>query len=246
MRVLERESGGRAASVYMMGCPAALMVWALEHTRVAEPDRPDGYLPYQRWVDFRMNGPFELAKLGPNLVSEVPRTYELVGEDVDMDTESSTDGETSIVDYDNTSNEAHESVQDGSDTHVEEFSDDMTHNSSSIRTPEIVGRGLCSESSNKPKPQTDLDRSMRRRNLLEELDNVFDAREANPQVQHMSDEIQEMSEHVSVEIDRWCITLVISNNKSYHTIQMVVWENLKVTKQLMKCRFSQVALVSRT
>ncbi|KMZ73199.1 hypothetical protein ZOSMA_151G00320 [Zostera marina] len=50
-RVLERERGGRAASVYMMGCPAALMVWALEHTHVAEPGgRPDGYLPYQRWV----------------------------------------------------------------------------------------------------------------------------------------------------------------------------------------------------
>ncbi|KMZ68730.1 hypothetical protein ZOSMA_22G00140 [Zostera marina] len=202
-RVLERESGGRAASVYMMGCPAALMVWALEHTRVAEPGRPDGYLPYQRWVDFRTDGPFELAKLGPNLVSEVPRTYELAGEDADMDTESFTEGQTSSSDCDNTSNEADDSVQDDSDAHVEEFSDDMTYNSSSIRTPEIVGRGLCSESSNKPKRQTDLDGSMRGRNLLEELDNVFDAIEGNPQVPHISDEIHGMSEHVSVETDRW-------------------------------------------
>ncbi|KMZ73196.1 hypothetical protein ZOSMA_151G00290 [Zostera marina] len=100
-RVLEREGGGRATSVYMMGCPAALMVWALEHTRVAEPGRADGYLPYQRWVDFRMNGQYELAKLGLNLVTKAPRTYEVVGEDVEMsnqNTDSSTDGETSIGD----------------------------------------------------------------------------------------------------------------------------------------------------
>ncbi|KMZ56090.1 hypothetical protein ZOSMA_99G00200 [Zostera marina] len=83
-RVLEREAGGRAASVYMMGCPAALMVWALEHTYVAEPGRPDGYLPYQRWVDFRMDGRFELSKLAPNLVSSAPRTYKLDEEDDEM------------------------------------------------------------------------------------------------------------------------------------------------------------------
>ncbi|KMZ67200.1 hypothetical protein ZOSMA_272G00030 [Zostera marina] len=83
-RVLERERGDRAASVYMMGCPAALMVWALEHTHVVEPGRPDGYLPYQRWVDFKMDGQFELGKLAPNLVSEVPRTYKLEEEDADM------------------------------------------------------------------------------------------------------------------------------------------------------------------
>ncbi|KMZ69272.1 hypothetical protein ZOSMA_219G00060 [Zostera marina] len=83
-RVLERERGGRAASVYMMGCPAALMVWALEHTYVADPGRPDGYLPYQRWVDFKMDGHFELSKLAPNLVSAAPRTYNLEEEDADM------------------------------------------------------------------------------------------------------------------------------------------------------------------
>ncbi|KMZ65677.1 hypothetical protein ZOSMA_313G00270 [Zostera marina] len=143
-RVLERENGGRAAPVYMMGCPAAL-----------------------------------------------------------MDTESFTEGQTSSSEYDNTSNEPQDSVQDDSDTHVEEYSDDMTHNSSSIRTPEIVGRGLCSESSNKPKWQTDLDRSMPERNLLEELDNVVDAIDENPQVPHISDEIHGMSEHESVETDRW-------------------------------------------
>ncbi|KMZ64868.1 hypothetical protein ZOSMA_348G00020 [Zostera marina] len=86
---------------------------------------------------------------------------------------------------------------------AEEFSDDMLHDSSPILSSEIVGQGLCSESSNKPKRQTDLDRSMRGRNLLEELDNVSDAREAQPDAQHISDEIQRTSEYVSVETDRW-------------------------------------------
>ncbi|KMZ66264.1 hypothetical protein ZOSMA_2G02750 [Zostera marina] len=154
-RVLERERGGRAVSVYMMGCPAALMVWALEHTHVAEPGRPDGYLPYQRWVDFKMDGQFELGKLAPNLVSEVPRTYKLEEEDADMDTETSTEGQSSSPNEDCTSNEFHESVPDDSD--------DLAHSSNSLRTPEIVGRDMCSESSNKPKRQTNIDRQMRDR-----------------------------------------------------------------------------------
>ncbi|KMZ62436.1 hypothetical protein ZOSMA_463G00050 [Zostera marina] len=29
-----------------------IQVWALEHTHIDEPGRVDGYLPYQRWVDY--------------------------------------------------------------------------------------------------------------------------------------------------------------------------------------------------
>ncbi|KMZ62208.1 hypothetical protein ZOSMA_483G00060 [Zostera marina] len=194
-RVLERERGGRGASVYMMGCPAALMVWALEHTYVAEPGRPDGYLPYQRWVDFKMDGPFELSKLAPNLVSAEPQTYNLEEEDADMATETSTESQSSSPNEDFTSNEFHESIPDDSD--------DLVHSSNSLRTPEILGRDLCCESSNKPKRQTNVDQQMRGRNLLHDLDNVDDVREPHINDQDISIDIQTISEHEYVETDRW-------------------------------------------
>ncbi|KMZ69875.1 hypothetical protein ZOSMA_204G00100 [Zostera marina] len=194
-RVLEREGGGRAASVYMMGCPAALMVWALEHTYVAEPGRPDGYLPYQWWVDFKMDGHFELSKLAPNLVSAAPRTYNLEEEDADMATETSTESHSSSPNEDCTSNEFHESVPDDSD--------DLAHSSNSLRTPEILGRDLCCESSNKPKRQTNVDPQMRGRNLLQDLDNADDVCEPHPNDQDISVDIQRNSEHECVETDRW-------------------------------------------
>ncbi|KMZ58139.1 hypothetical protein ZOSMA_7G01700 [Zostera marina] len=112
-----------------------------------------------------------------------------------LDTETSTEGQSSSSDHDCTSNEVHDSVHDDSD--------DLAHNSSSLRTSEIVGRDLCSESSNKPKRQTDMDRSMRGRNLLEELDNVDDVIVGHPQDPDISDEIHRKSEHVSVGTDRW-------------------------------------------
>ncbi|KMZ65847.1 hypothetical protein ZOSMA_30G01280 [Zostera marina] len=194
-RVLERERGGRAASVYMMRCPAALMVWALEHTHVAEPGRPDGYLPYQRWVDFKMDGGIELGKLAPNLVSEVPRTYKLEEEDADMDTETSTEGQSSSSDEDGTSNEVHDGMPDDSD--------DLANSSNSCRTPEIVGRDLCVESSNKPKRQSNNERQMQGRNLLQDLDNADDVSVVRPPDLEISDDIQRKSGHVSVGTDRW-------------------------------------------
>ncbi|KMZ67795.1 hypothetical protein ZOSMA_259G00190 [Zostera marina] len=192
-RVLERERGGHAAFVYMMGCPAALMVWALEHTHVAEPGRPDGYLPYQRWVDFKMDGGIELGKLAPNLVSEVTRTYKL--EEEDAEHETSTEGQSSSSDEDGTSNEVHDSMPDDSD--------DLAHSSNSCRTPEIVGRDLCVESSNKPKRQSNNERQMQGRNLLQDLDNVDDVCLPHPNDQDISVEIQTNSEHECVETDRW-------------------------------------------
>ncbi|KMZ63668.1 hypothetical protein ZOSMA_3G01500 [Zostera marina] len=194
-RVLERERGGRAASVYMMGCPAALMVWALEHTHVAEPGRPDGYLPYQRWVDFKMDGRFELSKLAPNLVSSVPRTYKLDEEDDDMATETSTESDSSSPNEDYTSNEFHESVPD--------HSDDLAHSSDTQRTPEILGRDLCCESSNKPKRPTIVDPQIRGRNLLQDLDNADDVCETHSNDQDISVDIQRNSVPECVENDRW-------------------------------------------
>ncbi|KMZ68961.1 hypothetical protein ZOSMA_225G00280 [Zostera marina] len=194
-RVLEREAGGRAASVYMMGCPAALMVWALEHTYVAEPGRPDGYLPYQRWVDFRMDGRFELSKLAPNLVSSAPRTYKLDEEDDDMATETSTESDSSSPNEDYTSNEFHESVPDDSD--------DLAHSSDSHRTPEIPGRDLCCESSSKPKRPAIVDPQIRGMNLFQDLDNADDVCETHCNDQDISVDIERNHVPECVENDRW-------------------------------------------
>ncbi|KMZ75908.1 hypothetical protein ZOSMA_10G01770, partial [Zostera marina] len=171
------------------------IVWALEHTHVAEPGRPDGYLPYQRWVDFKMDGGIELGKLAPNLVSEVPRTYKLEEEDADMDTETSTEGQSSSSDEDGTSNEVHDGMPDDSD--------DLAHSSNSCRTPEIVGRDLCVESSNKPKRQSNNERQMQGRNLHQDLDNADDVSVVRPPDLEISDDIQRKSGHVSVGTDRW-------------------------------------------
>lgn len=121
----------------------------------------------------------------------------------DKDTNSSSKDQPSIENENHSSSEDTQSVEASINTIAEEFSDDMNYNASHICTPDIVGQGLCSESSNKPKRQTNFEHSMRGRNLFDDLDNVADKRKTITDAEKNSNELRINSEQLSIKTDRW-------------------------------------------
>lgn len=74
----KRREVGDQLQFDIVGYPAALTIWILEYTQLAEPVRPDQTLPYQRWTESMINVSNILENILADLVTENALSYSLL------------------------------------------------------------------------------------------------------------------------------------------------------------------------